>query len=130
MGWIKVEKSNFADEGTTVQFLDDGFICKQGEIAGLRLPATDIVFLNRQPKAQRVSGGTDTNILKYLFYGGGALLALIVEFFKFFGSRKSAKPRKKFDTKVIVKFKDDKILSGKTDFDTFFAIQNAWLDNK
>ena len=130
MGWIKVETSNFAELGASVQFLNGSFHCKRGDYVGLQIPANDILFLNRQPKARRVSGETDTNILKYLFYGGGAFLALVIEFFKFFGSTKSAKPRIRFDTKVILKFKDDKFLNGKTDFDTFFAIQNAWLDSK
>ena len=130
MGWIKIDKSNFADEKSLIEFSDGAFLFGRAVEGKLDLSAEDIVFLNRQARAERVSGRTDTNILQYLFYGGGAFLAIIIEFFKFFGVKRSPKTKRRLNAKIIVKFNDEKALSGKTDFDTFFAIQNAWLDSK
>jgi len=101
MAWIDVTESNFAKAGLSVHFSDNHFICSRGPEAGLRIDAAEITFLNDPPRSARVSGGPGTNIFKNIFMGGGAPLALVMEFF-----------------------------IGKTDLDTFFAIQNAWLDRK
>ena len=129
MCWIKIDKSNFADKGKTVRFVDGMFICERHAEADLKLPAANIIFLNRHSKARSLTGRTDTNIFKYVFYGG-VDFAFFAAIIRFFWTPRPAKPKRKLNTKVIVRFSDDRTLSGKTRFNTFFAIQNAWLDSK
>jgi len=49
---------------------------------------------------------------------------MIMEMFGF------ASAAKKLDRRIVVHFKNGKFFRGKTDLDTFFEVQNAWLDAK
>lgn len=123
MAWINVKDSNFAKEGLSVHFSNNHIICSRGPEAGLKIDAADIIFLNDPPRSQRISGGVNTNLFRNIFKGG-PVIAMILAFFGF------AKKRKQRTQKIIVKFKGDRFIIGHTDFDTFFEIQNAWLDRK
>ena len=124
--WIVVEDSNFASPGMSVHFSNPRFVCSKGPEAGLKIDAGDIVFLNKPPQSRRISSATDTNVFRTAFKIG-AQFAIIAEFF---GFASAAKDKKKRTQKIIAKFKDNRFLIGKTDRDTFFAIQNAWLDRR
>ncbi len=129
-GWINVEKSNFMPLGRTCQFNEGVFTCDtNAEPSAIKRPASEIIFLNKPPNRGRVSGSTDTNIFKNAFYVG-TFLAFLMEIFAFFGGGKTTKISRKQNARIIVKFADDKFFSGKTDLNTFFAVQNAWLDSK
>ncbi|MEP4053183.1 MAG: hypothetical protein ABJN22_13155 [Litorimonas sp.] len=123
LDWIVVEDSNFAKSGLSVHFSDSHIVCSRGPEAGLKIDAADIVFLNDPPRSKKVSNNTGTNLF-FNHFVGGAYIAIFLEFFGFVSSRK------KKTRKIIARFKDDRFLIGKTDLDTFFAIQNAWLDRR
>ena len=123
MAWINVTESNFATEGLSVHFSNNNLVCSRGPEAGLKIDAADIIFLNDPPQSRRISGTSDTNVFKNNFVGGAGF-AIFMELFGF------ARGRKKRTRKIIVKFKNNRFLIGQTDLDTFFAIQNAWLDSK
>ncbi len=125
MAWISVGDSNFAKDGLSVHFSDNHFVCSRGSGAGMKIAAADIIFLNDPPRSTRISGATDTNTFRNNVLGG-PFGAIFMELFSFISKSKN----KKRTQKIIVKFKGDRFLIGKTDFDTFFAIQNAWLDSK
>ena len=123
MNWIIVEDSNFAKTGLSVHFSDNHFVCSRGVEAGLKIDAANIVFLNPPPKVKRISASTSTNIFKNHFLGG-TYIAIVMEFFGFVSANK------KKTRKITARFKNERFLIGKTDLDTFFAIQNAWLDRR
>ena len=123
LNWIIVEDSNFAKTGLSVHFSDNHFVCSRGVQAGLKIDAADITFLNPAPKSKRISGSTGTNLFFNNFLGG-TYIAIVMEFFGFVSARK------KKTRKIIARFKEDRFLIGKTDLDTFFEIQNAWLDRR
>ena len=89
------------------------------------MQASDITFLSRNRSRTIGGGSTDTNIFKYVFYVG-TFLAFIIEFFKVADAFKKPKHTKR----IIVKFEKGRMISGYTDIETFFAIQNAWLDSR
>ena len=130
MGWIFVEKCNFTEPRSQCEFSEGAFtFAAAAREQAIKMSASQITFLNKPPNRGRINASTDTNVFKYVFYMG-TFLAIFAEFFRVFGAPKSLKPKRKQNTKIIVQFKDDKAFSGKTDLNTFFAIQNAWLDTR
>ena len=132
MPQITVDKCNFMNAGVTFQFREGEF-----RFEGVRtlkpeegkqvilMPTSEISYLNRNRSQKMSSGSTDTNIFKYVFYVG-TFLAFIIEFFKVADVVKKTKHTKR----IIVKFVNGRMISGYTDLETFFAVQNAWLDNR
>ena len=92
--------------------------------------ASDITFLNLYRSRGITAVRMDTNILRYVFYVGlsiqGAILAIFMEFFKIANSKRKYKA----NNRIIVKFVNGRMISGYTDIETFFTVQNAWLDNR
>ncbi len=123
MNWINVEDSNFAKTGLSVHFLNNHFVCFRGAEAGLKIDAADITFLNPPPRYERIDA-TPATVEAQHDWMDGSFIAMVMEFFGRFSKRK------KKTRKIIVKFKEDRFLIGKTDLETFFTIQNAWLDRR
>ena len=92
--------------------------------------ASDMTFLNRSRSRSMGAGATDTNIFWYVFYIGfsapGAIFAMLMGLIGF----ASSKREQKASQRIIVKFENGRTLSGYTDMETFFAVQNAWLDSR
>jgi len=125
MGWINVERSTFADLGRrAVEFRDGFFTCRRGASAVITLNVANIVHLNRQPKAEPISAAPATDMFESQsdVASAGVLRGVIPDLLGVRGFRNKRH--------ISVQFKDGKAFSGKTDFNTFFAIQNAWLDSK
>jgi len=117
---IKLDQSNFVSSSNRLEFSDGAFKYFKASEDHI-IMADQIKSVNRARK--KSIGSTDTNIFKNVFLMG-ASLALAS---KLFGVKKSIKPMKQ---RLVVHFKDGKYFSGYTDVDSFFDVQNAWLDAK
>ena len=123
MSYIRIEESDFLGRTADVSFSNGKFNFTKTKISSKvdTIPATEIKSLNRL-KAKKISG-TNTNVFQNHFIGG-PFIAMIMELFGF------ASASKKANRPIMVRFKDGKFFRGFTDLDTFFEVQNAWLDAK
>lgn len=123
MSLIQVEDSDFMSKTTQVRFSDGVLYYRLTAVSPTERPieASEIKSLNRI-RATKISG-TNTNIFMNHFLGG-TFFAIIMEFLGFKAGAK------KLDRRIHIHFKDGKFISGMTDTDTFFDVQNAWLDSK
>lgn len=123
MSHIKIEESDFLGKSAEMNFIDGEFRFTKTAISSKDdvISASEIKSLNRL-RAGKV-GGTNTNIFQNHFIGG-PVIATLMELFGF------AAAAKKQDRRIVVHFKNGKFFRGLTDLDTFFEVQNAWLDSK
>jgi hypothetical protein len=123
VSFIRIEESDFLRKSAEVNFADGEFRFTKTAISSKfeTISAAEVKSLNRL-RAKKVSG-TNTNIFQNHFIGG-PVIAMIMEMFGF------ASATKKLDRRIVVHFKNGKFFSGKTDLETFFEVQNAWLDSK
>ena len=129
---ITMDKFNFMNVGVTCQFREGEFRFEgvrtlkpeEGKQV-LTMSASEISYLNRNRSPKIASGSTDTNIFRIMYLVGG-YLAIIIEFFNFANSVRKSKDKKR----IVVKFENGRMISGYTDMETFFAVQNAWLDSR
>lgn len=123
MSYIRVEESDFLGKTAELNFSKGEFRFTKTAISSKEsvIPANEIKSLNRL-RVRKVRG-TNTNIFQNNFIGG-AFFATIMEMLGF------AATSKKLNRRISVHFKDGKFLHGMTDLDTFFEVQNAWLDAK
>jgi len=123
MSNIKIEESDFLGKSALMNFVDGEFRFTKTSISSKLdvVSASEIKSLNRQ-RATKVSG-TNTNIFQNHFIGG-PVIAMLMSLFGF------AAAAKKQDRRIVVHLKNGKFFRGMTDLDTFFEVQNAWLDSK
>ena len=120
MSNIKFDQSNFISASNRIEFSAGVFKYYKAS-KNHTLQPDQIKSMNRASK--KAIGGTDTNIFRDVFYMG----AMFAWAYKLFGVKKVGKSKKQ---RLSVHFKDGKHFTGYTDIDTFFEIQNAWLDAK
>ncbi len=123
MSYIRVKDSNFLNKSGELKFIDGEFLFTKTAISskGDVLPVTAIKSLNRL-RVKKISG-TNTNIFMNNFLRG-TYFATFMEIFGF------ANTLKKVNRRIHVHFKDGKYIYGMTDLETFFDVQNTWLDSK
>ena len=122
MVWIHVEESDFAPIGRKTRFVSEQFKYTDTNAEKIiKVHANQIQSLNRQ--SVKAISTSNTNLFGNNFTGG-TFFAIIMELLGF------AAASSKMNRRIMVRFKDGAYLRGKTDIDTFFAVQNAYLDHK
>lgn len=123
MSNIKIAESDFLGKSAVMNFINGEFRFTKTSISSKQdvISVKETKSLNRQ-RAGKVSG-TNTNVFQNHFIGG-PVIATLISLFGF------AAAVKKQDRRIVVHLKNGKFFRGMTDLDTFFEVQNAWLDSK
>lgn len=122
IGYIKIDESNFLPKGSHIRFENSNFYYFKSKLSEkeLTLPGENISSMNKA-SIRRVgtSGGNSfTNLFK-----GGLYIALYMELMGF-AKRRTGKQR------LSIHFKDKKYFTGFTDLETFFKVQDVWIEHK
>ena len=122
IGYIKIDESNFLLKGSHVRFENNNFYYFKSKLSekDLTLSGENIRSMNKAT-VRRVgtSGGSP---FKNLFKGGLSI-ALYLKLIGF-AKRKTGKQR------LSIHFKDKKYFTGFTDLETFFKVQDVWIEHK
>ena len=126
---ISIDNCNFMNSGVRCDFRDGIF-----SFEGLRtlkpedgkqvitMRADEIASLNKPPRPQIKRHATSTNVFR-----AGRDLAIMGQIARLITGRDRKNKNRR---RIIVTFDNKRSFSGYTDMDTFYAVQNAWLDSR
>ncbi len=122
IGFIKIYESNFLTKGSQVRFESGNFYYFDTKFSETRLTILGESISSMNKASIRRIGTSGGSPFSNLFKGG-LYIAIFMEILEF-AQLKTGKQR------LSIHFDDGKYFTGFTDLETFFKVQDVWIEHK